>query len=85
MAVPQRARSWLAIFAFSATLALSSSCETYSAAARNVKRTALTDVTPSLAEQPSPPPKICRYCRSGRGAFNGHRPSPFAHDRMDGK
>ena len=58
MAVPQRARSWLATFAFSATLVLSSCCVTYSAAARDVKRTPSTDVTPSLAEQPSPPPEI---------------------------
>ena len=56
MTVPQRARSWLAAFAFSATLALSSPGAIYSAAARNVKRAALTDPTPSLAEQPSPPP-----------------------------
>ena len=56
MTVPQRARSWLAAFAFSATLALSSPGAIYSAAARNVKRAPLTDPTPSLAEQPTPPP-----------------------------
>jgi hypothetical protein len=56
MTVPQRARSWLVVGAFSTTLALSSPGTIYSAAARNVKRAALTDPTPSLAEQPSPPP-----------------------------
>ena len=39
MAVPQRECSWLATFAFSAMLVLSSCCVTYSAAARGVKRT----------------------------------------------
>jgi hypothetical protein len=58
MAVPQRERSWLAIFAFSVMLVLSSCCETYSAAARSISRIQPIDVTPSLAEQPSPPPKI---------------------------
>ena len=58
MAVPQRARSWLATFAFATTLALSSPCVTYTAAARDVKRTQLTDVTPSFADQPSQPPEI---------------------------
>ena len=58
MAFPQRARSWSATFAFAATLALSSPCVTYTAAARDVKRTRLTDVTPSLADQPAQPPEI---------------------------
>ena len=57
MAVPQRARSWLVISAFSATLALSSPWTIHFAAARNVKRTPSTDLTPSLAEQPSRPPE----------------------------
>ena len=57
MAVSQGERSWLAIFAFSAMLVLSSCCETNSAAARS-SRIQPIDVTPSLAEQPSPPPKI---------------------------
>ena len=39
--------------------ARSRSCyETYSAAARGVEEDQPTDVTPSLAEQPAPPPKI---------------------------
>jgi hypothetical protein len=56
MTVPQRERSWLAIF--TAMLVLSSCCDIYSAAARGIRRTQPTDVTPSLAEQPSLPPKI---------------------------
>ena len=39
MAVPQRARSWLAIFAFSAALALGSPWTMHSGIARTVKRT----------------------------------------------
>jgi hypothetical protein len=58
MAVSQREWSRLAILAFSAMLVLSSCCETHSAAARDVRRTQLTDVIPFLAERPSPPPKI---------------------------
>ena len=57
MAVPQRARSWLATFAFVTTLALGSPCVTYTAAARDVKRTQLTDATPSFADQPAQPPE----------------------------
>ena len=57
MAVPQRARSWLAISVFSATLALSSPWTIHSAVARNIKRTPSTDLTPSLAEQPARPPQ----------------------------
>ena len=57
MTVPQRERSWLAIFAFSAMLVSSTCCVTYSAAAQS-SRIQRIDVTPSLAEQPSPPPKI---------------------------
>jgi Transglycosylase SLT domain len=57
MAVPQRARLWLGAFAFSAALALSSSYAIHSATARNVKRTSSTDLTPTLAEQRSPPPE----------------------------
>jgi hypothetical protein len=56
MAVPQRVRSWLVVVPFSAMFALSSPVAIYSAAARNVKWAALTDPTPSLTEQPSPPP-----------------------------
>ena len=57
MAVPQRARLWLGAFAFSAALALSSSYAIHSATARNIKRTSSTDLTPTLAEQRSPPPE----------------------------
>ncbi len=57
MAVPQRARLWLATFVFSAALALSSSYSIHSATARNVKRTSSTNRTPTLAERPSPPPE----------------------------
>jgi Transglycosylase SLT domain len=49
MAVSQRERLWLAIFAFSAMLVLSSCCETNSAAARSSRKQPI-DVTPSLAE-----------------------------------
>jgi hypothetical protein len=58
MAAAQHARSSLATFALSMTLALSSACITYSAAARDLKRTQPTDATPSLADQPSQPPKM---------------------------
>ncbi|MGC1410466.1 MAG: transglycosylase SLT domain-containing protein [Acetobacteraceae bacterium] len=55
MAVPQRARSWLAIFAFSAALALGNPWTMHSGIARTVKRTS-ANPTPSLAEQPASPP-----------------------------
>ena len=43
--------------AFVTTLALGSPCVTYTAAARDVKRTQLTDATPSFADQPAQPPE----------------------------
>ena len=58
MAVAQRACSWVVTLAFSITLALGSSCIDNSATARDFRRTQPTDVTPSLAEQPSPPPEV---------------------------
>ncbi len=57
MAVPQPARWWLATFVFFAALVLSNPCTIHSAAARNVKRTSSTDLTPSLAARPAPPPE----------------------------
>ena len=85
MAVAQPARSWLATFAFSTTLALSSPCVTCLPPPEM-----LSEHHPLTRHHLLPPATLatsgdCCYCRSGCGAFNGHRPSPFAHDRMDGK
>jgi hypothetical protein len=75
MAVAQRARSWLVTLAFSTTLALSSPCITNSAVARDFKRTQPTDVTPSLADQPTSPPEIVVNAVLNAGRSTGIDPA----------